>query len=83
MAEICITSGFTVKPLKKAPADAFRLPQEAEIAAVTVETARGRKCARSWKYSTEIGSDRDYPDVSPRDAAALREFDAARQAAAE
>ncbi len=83
MAEICITSGFTVKALKKAPADAFRLPQEAEIAAVTVEKARGKKCARSWKYSTDVGSDRDYPDVTPRDAEALREFDAARQAAAE
>jgi isoleucyl-tRNA synthetase len=78
MAEVAITSGFDVRPLGKAPETAFRLPQEA--AAVVVEPALGRKCARSWKYSEEVGSDPDYPDVTLRDAAALREF-AARQAA--
>jgi isoleucyl-tRNA synthetase len=38
--------------------------------------AAGQKCARSWRFSTEIGADPDYPDVTPRDAAALREWDA-------
>jgi isoleucyl-tRNA synthetase len=80
MAEVAITSGFEVRPLGLAPEKAFRLPQES-AAAVAIEPARGRKCARSWKYSQEVGSDPDYPDVTPRDAAALREFDAARQAA--
>ena len=46
-----------------------------------IEPAPGRKCARSWKYSEEVGTDPDYPDVTLRDAAALREYDAARQAA--
>jgi isoleucyl-tRNA synthetase len=38
--------------------------------------AEGRKCARSWKVLPEVGSDRDFPDLTPRDAAAVREFDA-------
>jgi isoleucyl-tRNA synthetase len=80
MAEVCITSGFQVRPYALAPDAAFRLPQQAE-AAVVVERAPGRKCARSWKYSTEVGSDPDYPDVTPRDAEAMREYDTAKQAA--
>jgi isoleucyl-tRNA synthetase len=75
MAEVAITSGFEARPLDGAPANAFRLAGEKD-AAVVVEKAPGRKCARSWKYSEEVGSDPDYPDVTPRDAAALREFDA-------
>ncbi len=42
--------------------------------------APGTKCARSWRFSTEIGRDPDYPDVTPRDAEALREWDAAQAA---
>ncbi len=80
MAEICITSGFEVRPYALAPDSAFRLAQEAE-AAVVVERAPGRKCARSWKYSGEVGSDPEYPELTPRDAEAMREYDAARQAA--
>ena len=37
--------------------------------------------ARSWKILPTVGSDSDYPDVSPRDAQALREWDALRHAA--
>jgi isoleucyl-tRNA synthetase len=80
MAEVAITSGFQVRPLAEAPENAFRLPQGGE-AAVLVERASGKKCARSWKISPEVGADPDYPDVTPRDAAALREFDVAREAA--
>ena len=43
--------------------------------------AEGRKCARSWKILASVGSDPAYPDVSPRDAQALREWDAMRKAA--
>jgi isoleucyl-tRNA synthetase len=43
---------------------------------VVVEKAIGIKCARSWKISTEVGSDPEYPDVTPRDAQALREWKA-------
>jgi isoleucyl-tRNA synthetase len=29
-------------------------------------------CARSWKRRPDVGTDAEYPDVSLRDAAALR-----------
>ena len=55
------------------PAEAFRL---ADVAKVSVEPklAEGQKCARSWRITTDVGSDPTYPDVSARDAAALREL---------
>ena len=71
-AEICITSGITVVG-DEGPADAFRLP-EVKMVAVEPTLAEGRKCARSWRITTDVGSDPDYPDVSARDAAALREI---------
>ena len=76
MAEVAITSAFQRLPIEAAPANAFRLASEKD-AAVSIEIAPGRKCARSWKYSEEVGSDPDYPDVTRRDAAALREFNGA------
>jgi isoleucyl-tRNA synthetase len=44
--------------------------------AVVVEKAVGIKCARSWKILPTVGEDPEYPDVSPRDAQALREWKA-------
>jgi isoleucyl-tRNA synthetase len=58
-----------------APADAFRLNDVPSVA-VVVEKAVGTKCARSWKILPDVGADPDYPDVSPRDAQALREWKA-------
>ena len=43
--------------------------------------AKGTKCARSWKILPTVGDDPVYPDVSPRDAQALREWDATPKAA--
>jgi isoleucyl-tRNA synthetase len=43
---------------------------------VVVEKAVGAKCARSWKILPTVGEDAEYPDVSPRDAQALREWKA-------
>jgi isoleucyl-tRNA synthetase len=43
---------------------------------VVVERAVGTKCARSWKILPTVGEDPEYPDVSPRDARALREWKA-------
>ncbi|NND50163.1 MAG: hypothetical protein HKN60_07910, partial [Rhizobiales bacterium] len=45
--------------------------------AVVPGLAKGRKCARSWKILGDIGADPDYPDLSARDAAAVRELEAA------
>jgi isoleucyl-tRNA synthetase len=74
MAEVCITSNAMVTN-EDAPANAFRLNEVAGVA-VVVEKAIGAKCARSWKILPDVGSDPEYPDVSPRDAQALREWKA-------
>ena len=58
-----------------APASAFTLPDVPGVA-VVVEKAVGTKCARSWKILPTVGEDAEYPDVSPRDAQALREWKA-------
>jgi isoleucyl-tRNA synthetase len=39
-----------------------------------VERAAGIKCARSWKYFDAATADPAFPDVTPRDAQALREL---------
>ncbi|MGA0595352.1 isoleucine--tRNA ligase [Enterovirga sp. CN4-39] len=78
LAEICITSGAKLVE-GDGPADAFRL-EDVRGVAVVPERAEGRKCARSWKITPDVGQDPDYPDVTPRDAAALREWDAAHAA---
>jgi isoleucyl-tRNA synthetase len=75
LAEVCITSAATLVE-DEGPADAFRLPDVAGVAVVP-NRAEGKKCARSWKILPSVGSDLAYPDVSPRDAKALREWDAA------
>ena len=79
LAEICITSAATLVK-GEAPAGAFSLADVPGVAVVP-NLAEGRKCARSWKILTTIGADPEYPDVSPRDAKALREWDAMRKAA--
>jgi isoleucyl-tRNA synthetase len=74
LAEVCITSNYEVRE-GEAPASAFRLDNVPGVA-VVVEKAVGTKCARSWKILPDVGADKDYPDVSPRDAKALREWKA-------
>ncbi|HXO72854.1 MAG TPA: class I tRNA ligase family protein, partial [Bradyrhizobium sp.] len=74
LAEVCITSNYEIRE-GDLPAGAFRL-NEVPGVAVVVEKAVGIKCARSWKILTTVGEDPDYPDVSPRDAQALREWKA-------
>ena len=80
LAEIAITSD--AKLIRgEGPADAFRLPDVPGVAVVPAR-AVGTKCARSWKVSPLVGTDPEFPDVTPRDAAALRELNAARAATA-
>jgi isoleucyl-tRNA synthetase len=74
LSEICITSN-AMATNDDAPADAFRLNEVPDVA-VVVEKAVGIKCARSWKILPDVGADAEYPDVSPRDARALREWKA-------
>ena len=79
LAEVSITSAATLVEGEGSP-DAFRLDDVRGVA-VEVRLADGKKCARSWKILPSVGSDPAYPDVSPRDARALREWDAMRKAA--
>ncbi len=74
LGEICITSNYEVQE-GDGPANAFRLDNVPGVA-VVVEKAQGIKCARSWKILPTVGEDKEYPDVSPRDAKALREWKA-------
>ncbi|MCI0467833.1 MAG: isoleucine--tRNA ligase, partial [Beijerinckiaceae bacterium] len=76
-AEICITSDIAIEA-GEGPASAFRLDDVAGVAVLPLR-AEGRKCARSWKFSPLVGADPEFPDVSPRDAAALRELRALGQ----
>ncbi|WP_105402075.1 isoleucine--tRNA ligase [Neorhizobium sp. T7_12] len=70
--ETCITSGIAIVA-GEGPEGAFRLP-EVQGVSVDPKLAEGTKCARSWRVTTDVGSDPAYPDVSARDAAALREL---------
>jgi isoleucyl-tRNA synthetase len=72
-AEVCITSGIEVID-GEAPEGAFTLADVADVGVVP-RKATGTKCARSWRFTDDVGSDPDYPDLSARDAAAVRELD--------
>jgi isoleucyl-tRNA synthetase len=79
LAELCITSAATLVE-GEGPPSAFRL-EDVRGVAVEPERAQGRKCARSWKISEAVGLDPQFPEVTPRDANALREWEAMRKAA--
>jgi isoleucyl-tRNA synthetase len=72
MAEVAITSAIKLTD-EAAPAGAFALDSVKGVAVVFTR-AGGRKCARSWRYTDDVGADAGFPDVSARDAAALREL---------
>ena len=74
LAEVCITSN-AMATNETPPANALTLSDVPGVA-VVVEKAAGTKCARSWKILPTVGDDKEYPDVSPRDAQALREWKA-------
>jgi isoleucyl-tRNA synthetase len=71
-AEVCITSSIEII-YSAPPVDAFHFESERRIS-VVVKKAEGTKCARSWKISKDIGQDKDFPDITPRDAEAVREW---------
>jgi isoleucyl-tRNA synthetase len=77
MAEMAITSGLDLKR-GDAPAGAFTLDDVKGVAVVVQKAEdRGlRKCARSWRYTADVGSDAAFPDVSARDASVLHELKA-------
>ncbi len=77
LAEVCITSAATLGRTTKArPTRSGCLTSRASP--WWSKLAEGTKCARSWKISPAVGTDPHYPDVTPRDAQALREWEATR-----
>jgi isoleucyl-tRNA synthetase len=78
VAEICITSGATIIE-GEPPAGAFTLPELPGVGVVS-QRAEGKKCARSWRITADVGSDPAYPELSARDAAAVRELEARARA---
>jgi isoleucyl-tRNA synthetase len=74
LAEIAITSGAKLME-GDGPKDAFRLDEVPGVA-VVFAPAQGKKCARSWKILPDVGTVPGFPDLSPRDAEAVRQFDA-------
>jgi isoleucyl-tRNA synthetase len=75
LAEIAITSSIELAS-GEGPADAFRL-EDVKGVGVVFAKAEGTRCARSWKFTSDVGSDPAYPDLSARDAQAMRERQAA------
>ena len=72
-ADVCITSGIAIEFGAPIPEAAFRLPETPGVG-VVVERAQGVKCSRSWRYFDPATASPDFPDVSPRDAEALKEL---------
>jgi isoleucyl-tRNA synthetase len=70
-AELCITSGVTVVA-GPPPAGAFAL----DGIGVVPTLASGKKCARSWRFTQDVGADPRYPELSARDADAVAWWDA-------
>jgi isoleucyl-tRNA synthetase len=79
-AEVFRTSQATLSEGAGPPA-AFRIPEQPGVAVEPLR-AHGRKCARSWKVSPEVGTDPRYPDLTLRDADAVAWWDAQHGAAA-
>jgi isoleucyl-tRNA synthetase len=79
MAEICITSQATLS-VSNAPANSFSLGDVVGVA-VIFAMAEGQKCERCWKILPEVGSDKDYPTLTKRDADAVRYYMSLKKAA--
>jgi isoleucyl-tRNA synthetase len=69
--DIFITSQATLVS-GAAPESAFRCPRKPVLASFLVKLS-GVKCARSWKYFDPATADAANSDVTPSDAAAIRE----------
>ncbi len=77
MADVCITSQIELRH-ETPPGEAFIDEDSAHIGVVPA-LAVGEKCQRSWKIHPDVGSVAGYPDLTPRDAAAVQEYDAQAQ----
>ena len=54
-----------------------KTPDDKQVGIDVLDTRKKYdRCARSWKRRPDVGSDADYPDLSARDAAMMREIGA-------
>ena len=65
LRSIFIVSQLQIESLENAPADAIKCVDVPGLA-VKIAKAAGEKCARCWIYSTELGSNPEYPGICPR-----------------
>lgn len=78
-SELAITSQFTIIHGEPS-AEAFKLDDVKDVG-VVVQKAKGEKCQRSWKILTDVGADTEFPELSLRDADAVRYYRTLEQAA--
>jgi isoleucyl-tRNA synthetase len=69
-ADVCITSGISVVE-GAPPPEAFTL-QGVEGVGVVFAKAAGDKCARCWKYTDDVGSDKSHATLCARCAGVVR-----------
>ena len=75
-ADLFITSGATLVQGASCPAGAFTLDDSPGIWVVP-KMAPGVKCRRSWKYFDPATALPGFPDITPRDALAVKAWDTA------
>ena len=46
-----------------------------EFVAVDIEKAEGAKCARCWIYKTDVGVQKEWPDICGRCADAINDWE--------
>ncbi|CAN1487448.1 IleS Isoleucyl-tRNA synthetase [Rhabdaerophilaceae bacterium] len=75
LAEIAITSGIEIMR-GEGPDEAFRLADAPGISVVSRRASELGlvKCQRSWRYFDAKAASPHFPDLSPRDAEAMREW---------
>jgi len=79
LAEVCITSDVQVS-VGQIPSHAHQIPDVVGVG-VVFDLAKGNKCQRSWKILPTVGKDPNYPDLSPRDADAVRYYESLSKSA--
>jgi isoleucyl-tRNA synthetase len=75
-ADLFITSGATLVNTAEGKGGGFTLDDTPGVT-VYPEKAAGIKCRRSWKYFDPETADPAFPDITPRDALAVKAWDKA------
>jgi isoleucyl-tRNA synthetase len=70
LADLFIVSGVTLEQSDAVPADAIQ-DEKVPGLGVTVSRTTGTKCERCWKFTADVGSFKDHPDICGRCHAVL------------